>query len=118
MFDRLRNPRGGFTGLMTGLALMALSGFVLLLPLPRGLAVVLAGAVFLAGAASILSWRRARQEDRYDLRRLWDEPPPEPEEPYEDTVPEGDEAAPYCGWCDEAYAPGTRRCHRCGRELG
>ena len=44
--------------------------------------------------------------------------PPSEEEPYEDQLPEGEEGAPYCGWCDECYPPGTRRCPGCRRELG
>ena len=34
------------------------------------------------------------------------------------TVADDEIGAPYCGWCDEAYAPGTRRCRSCGRRLG
>jgi hypothetical protein len=113
MLSRLRDPGGGPSLLMAGLACLGLAAMLAAALGPLGMllgaAVAIAGLVFLA-----LAWKRQR-ETRYDLGRLFDAPEPEPEEPYEDTVPH--ESAPYCGWCDEAYPPGTRRCHRCGREL-
>jgi len=116
MFGKLREPGGGWSLIAAGMALLALSG-ILAGALPAagrlGLFLVLpaAGVVCLA-----LGWRR-RQADRYDLKRLFDAPPPEPEEPDEDTVSRDAVGAPYCGWCDEAHPPGAYRCRRCGREL-
>ena len=80
---------------------------------------MLGGVVLgLTGAGLMLHWWLRRRAERYDLNRLWEpEREAEPEEPWEDTVPH-DGAAPYCGWCDEAYPAGVRRCVRCGRELG
>jgi hypothetical protein len=82
--------------------------------------VILSAAVVVAVVAvGYRTWvrRRREREERYDLRRLYDPREPEVEEPFEDTVPEGNVGAPYCGWCDEAYPPGTYRCRQCGREL-
>jgi hypothetical protein len=116
MFSRFRDPRGRFTLLVSGIACLLLAAFLApatlttpLAALPLGLAV--------GGIACIVLWSRRRARDRYDLKRLFDEPPPVAEEPYLDQVPEGEVSAPYCGWCDEAYPPGTRRCLRCGRDL-
>ena len=117
MFAHLRDPRGGSTLLMAGVALLALAGFAGLVPLPRSISVWLIGLTAAAGLVCLGLWWRRRQSERYDLSRLWEEPAPPPEEPYEDTVPEGTEATPYCGWCDEAYPPGTHRCKRCSRKL-
>jgi hypothetical protein len=115
MFSRLRDPRGGYSLLMAGIACFLLAGFAGPI-LPFGFA--LPGMLFfaIAGLVFVGTWWSRRRSDPYDLRKLWDEEPPEPEEPLEDTVPE-DSTAPYCGWCDEAYPPGTGRCHRCGRVL-
>jgi hypothetical protein len=81
-------------------------------------ALIGAAVAFAVAVVLYRTWRRKRQEreERYDLRRLL-EPSFEPEEPREDTIPEGDAGAPYCGWCDEAYPPGTYRCRQCGRDL-
>jgi len=113
MFGRLRDPRGKGTLLMAGVALLALAGFLLALPAPAGMVAALAAAA--GGIGCLIAWGLAQRSDPYDLRRLGEEPSP-PEEPFEDTLSE--EGAPYCGWCDEAYAPGTRRCLRCARDLG
>ncbi len=115
MFGQIREPGGGFTLLAAGAACLALAAVWLLLPLPAPFGLVLALGEAAAGAVCVALWAARRRRDRYDLNRLWDAPTPEPEEPLQDTVPE--EAAPYCGWCDEAYAPGTYRCRRCGRDL-
>ena len=117
MFTKLRNPRGSFTRLAMGLAFLALAGIVLFLPLPALGALTLAVASAVVGLACLWSWWRLRQEERYDLRRLFEEPPPVAEEPDLETIPEGEESAPYCGWCDEAYPAGTYRCRHCGRSL-
>lgn len=116
MFSSFRDPNGKFTLLAAAVAFMALAMFTL--PF-QGTALAIIPVVLLVGSllCGVLWWRR-RQADRYDLRRLFDEPPPSLDEPYEDQIPEGEEGAPYCGWCDECYPPGTRRCTRCRRELG
>jgi hypothetical protein len=120
MFKQLRNPTGSSTRLMMGLAFLALAGVFLFVQLPGTVALILAAVSALLGLACLGSWWRLRQEERYDLQRLFDPPPPEPEseEPFLDAVPEGEASAPYCGWCDEAYPPGTYLCTRCGRSLG
>jgi hypothetical protein len=120
MFRHLRDPGGGASLLMGGLAALALGGFLLLTPLPAPLNLALGGAAGAGGAAAVTAWALRRRAARYDLNRLWEEGAPsrEPEEPYEETLAKGEEASPYCGWCDEVYAPGTRRCLRCNREIG
>jgi hypothetical protein len=117
MFGKLSDPKPQAALLRCGIACLALAGLSLSLlrsPLLAGIgALVGAGCL---GAWGFAAWRHSR-EGRYDLRRLWDAPPPEPEEPLSDTIPTEEDAAPYCGWCDEAYAPDTYRCTRCGRPL-
>jgi hypothetical protein len=118
MFSKLRDPRGGYTLLAAGLACLVLAGFLgaPLLPGPVGVGIM--GGFTAAGAACIWTWWRRRRAAGYDLTRLWEEPSPSEDVPYEDTIPPDEEGAPYCGWCDEAYPPGTGRCLRCGRDLG
>jgi hypothetical protein len=116
MFGQLRDGPGGFSLLAVGLALLALAGFFLVAPLPPALIGTVALLSFLAGAGCIGLWWQRRRAARYDLGRLWDDPPPAPEEPDEDVVPE-EAATPYCGWCDEVFPAGTWRCPRCGRQL-
>jgi hypothetical protein len=117
MFGNLRGPGGRFTLLMSGLALLLLAAVLLPAAAMARLAVVPA-ALALTGAACVVVWWRRRKAEQYDLKRLFDDPPAVPgEAPYEDTVAVDEDAAPYCGWCDEAYAPGVRRCVRCGRDL-
>lgn len=116
MFSRLRDPGGRYTLLMAGLALLVLAAWASPMLAAGALAVVPLG-LGLSGLACLGAWWRQRREARYDLNRLWTDLPPADEEPYEDALPEGEASSPYCGWCDEAYPPGTRRCLRCGREL-
>ena len=118
MFGRLRSPGGGFTLLAIGVACLALAGLLTPVLLAGTLGMAIAAGLALTGIGFIAAWWRERRRERYDLGRLWAERLPAEEEPYEDTVPEGEESSPYCGCCDEVYAPGTRRCFRCGRELG
>ena len=116
MFSNWRDPQGRFTLLAAAMALLLLA--LMTVPLLHGaLAVVPLGFGVASLACGIVWWRR-RQADRYDLRRLFDEPPASEDQPYEDHIPEGEVSAPYCGWCDECYAPGTQRCRRCNRVLG
>lgn len=117
MSGHFRSPGGRYTLVAAGVALLLLAAGAAALPLgPLGL-VLAAGALIAALVCFWRAWAAARA-DRYDLSRLFDAPPPEPEDPYDDTLPQADAAAPYCGWCDEAYAPGTRQCRTCGRPLG
>ena len=117
MFGRLRDSTPEGTLLRCGIASWALAGLLLAMfgSLP------LAGFPALVGTGCLVGWGytvwNRRKAERYDLRRLWDTPPPDPEEPLTDTIPANEEAVPYCGWCDEAHAPGTYRCTRCGRPL-
>ncbi|MFN3653225.1 MAG: hypothetical protein ACK47B_26890 [Armatimonadota bacterium] len=113
MFDLFRHPNGAFSLVAAGIALIALAALAGWLPFP-GVRFLALALLFGGAACFVLAWKRHR-DSRYDLSRLWEAPPPEPEEPYRDTVDE--EAAPYCGWCDEPHAAGTYRCTRCGREL-
>jgi nitrogen fixation-related uncharacterized protein len=116
MFSKLRDPRGKFTLLAAAIALLALAMFTL--PFQGTALAFVPVALLLASLVCGVLWWRGRKADQYDLRRLFDEPPPSKDEPYEDHIPEGEESAPYCGWCDECYPPGTYRCLRCKRELG
>lgn len=107
--------RGG-RFVVAGLACLALGGIAVTLAL--GAASAALGMV--AVGAALFCFQRAfaaSREERYDLRRLFDAPPPEPEDPRCDDIPEGEIGAPYCGWCDEAYPPGTARCRSCNRPL-
>jgi hypothetical protein len=102
--------------LVIGGALVALAAFLGgAVPLPGTLR-LLPLVPFAAGLALLWAGFRRRREARYDLRGLFEAPPAE-EEPRYDTVPDDEASSPYCGWCDEAYPPGTYRCTRCGREL-
>lgn len=116
MFGKLRDPQGGYSLLASGIALLVLAGWGILPALGTAW-IALPIVVAISGAGCLVAWWRRRRADPYDLRRLFDEPYRE-EEPYEDTVPQGEASAPYCGWCDECFPPGTHRCRRCGRELG
>ena len=117
MFEKLRGPGGGVSLLMIAAAFFGLAGMLVTTPLPTTFRFGLGLGAVIAGVGCAFRWWRERREARYDLSRLWDSPLADPDgaEPLEDTVV--DDAAPYCGWCDEAYAPGTPRCIRCGREL-
>jgi hypothetical protein len=116
MLSRLREPGGGMSFLAAGLACLALGGFILFVPLP-GIAQLGIGAVAMV-AAGVCFWRawQASRRDPYDLKGLWDREDP-PEEPEWDTLDSQDIPAPYCGYCDEVYEPGTHRCRQCGRSL-
>jgi hypothetical protein len=116
MFQFLRDPSGRFTLLAGAFALLALAGFTL--PLLRTRLVFLPLLLLVAGLACAVVWHRRQEQDRYDLKKLFDTPPPDLyDEPYEDVVEERDASAPYCGWCDECYPPGTYQCPRCRRAL-
>jgi hypothetical protein len=114
VFGHSRDPYGRFTGLASGIACLVLAG---MLALVGYWGMLVGAALALAGVGLIVRWWLGRRAERYDLKRLW-EPEPEPEEPWEDTVPADEEGSAYCGWCDEANPVGVRRCVRCGRELG
>jgi hypothetical protein len=102
MFSRLREPGGSFTLIAGAIACLRLN-------------LVIAGILAVVGLACLwFGWSRSRA-DRYDLSKLFDSPP---EEPHLDHIPRDEVSAPYCGWCDECYPPGTHRCRECGRELG
>src|SRR5688572_12441490 len=108
MFSRLREPGGGFSLIASGIAFLILAGFAVLTPIP-GVNLLISVALAVAGLGLLwTAWKRSRA-DRYDLGKLFDAPPPHPEEPVLDATPDDEIGAPYCGWCDEAYAPGTRR---------
>ena len=118
MFGKLRSPSGGGSLLLVAIALLALAGVLLATPLPRESSVMLSALSALAAVTLGAIWWRREQDTKYDLRRLYETPPADrrgPDEPHEDTV--DSDAAPYCGYCDEVYAPGTYRCERCGRGL-
>lgn len=116
MFSSLRDPHGKFTLLAAAIALLALAMFTL--PFQGTVLAFVPILLLIASLICGVLWWRGRRADQYDLRRLFDEPPPSEDEPYEDHIPEGEVSSPYCGWCDECYPPGTPRCLRCKRELG
>ena len=72
---------------------------------------LIVGALLLA----VRVWLRRRRVDPYDLKRLWDDPPADPDETDELL---SEYAGPYCHSCDEPHAPGTSFCRHCGRKLG
>jgi len=117
MFKELRDPNGRFTPLASAVALFVLAA--LSLPLMRTRLAVVPLGLLAAGVVNLVLWNRSRQRDKYDLRSLFDSPPPDDrDEPYLDAIPNEEVSAPYCGWCDECYPPGTQRCRRCNRALG
>src|SRR5688500_10435054 len=79
VFSKLREPGGGYSLLMIGLALLALAGLAL-----PAFGPVAAAIVALAGAGCAVLWWSKRSRERYDLSRLWDAPLPEPDEPVAD----------------------------------
>src|SRR4051812_25933887 len=100
---------------ISGTALLALGAVIASATSPgaMGLAIAMAAAGVIGLALG--GWQKRRE--RYDLNLLWEAPPPEPDEPTRDVIPDDEVGAPYCGWCDEAYPPGVRRCRSCGRDL-
>jgi hypothetical protein len=125
MFQNFRDPNGRFSRLSVGVACLLLSGGVLGLGaslsqfagMSSNLPAVLPAALLaLFGLSCIGAWWAERRAGRYDLRRLDDAPYPG-EEPHADALEPDETGAPYCGWCDKAYAPGTHRCGHCGRTL-
>jgi hypothetical protein len=117
MFSRLREPGGRFSLVVGGIACILLAALLVRLPL-RGMNLILAALLAVYGLACFWRAWSADRADRYDLRKLFDAPPTEPEEPHLDHIPRGETSAPYCGWCDECYPPGTKRCRGCNREIG
>jgi hypothetical protein len=117
MFRHFRDEHGNGSLLAAAVALLALS--VLLSPLLFRSILGLLISVAMVTASLVLGtvWWLRRRRDQYDLKRLWETPPPELEEPPLDVLPLGEEGSPYCGWCDEAYPPHTHRCRHCGRRL-
>ena len=101
---------------MAGAACVALAGYVLV-EAGRA-ALVLSPLLLAAGIACFVVWWVRQRAEKYDLNRLWEEPLPAADEPYHDTIDPNTVGAPYCGWCDEAYPPGTTSCLHCGRALG
>lgn len=117
MFQHLRDPNGKFTLLASALALLLLAGFAL--PLLRTRFALVPIALAAAAVACAVIWKKRQREDQYDLRKLFDTPAPdEQDEPFEDRIEDDEVSAPYCGWCDECYPPGTHQCPRCRRALG
>jgi hypothetical protein len=117
VFSGSRDPRGGYAPLMAAIAFLVLAAFAAGSGVLGSATVWLVVALLFGCGGSLGVWIQRKRAGRYDLNRLWDAPPPEPEEPLYDTLPPDELAAPYCGWCDEACAPNAYRCHRCGREL-
>ncbi len=121
MFSSSRDPRGGLTLLISGIALLLVGSLVPAL-LPPVVALPIAGVCVLIAVGCAVSWWRQRKVDRYDLSRLWDSPPADPVDPAPellDDFPQADELSGglYCAWCDEAHPEGTHRCRGCGRPL-
>lgn len=75
-----------------------------------GLGFVL-GAVLRAGFLLARRPRGGWRSDPYDLGRLWDEPPAEPEEP--DAAPE----LVYCHVCGNSSPAAFATCPECGNRL-
>lgn len=64
---------------------------------------------------AVTVWLRRKRVDPYDLKRLYDPPPEEIGEAYDDMVTE--ESGPYCHGCDHGNPVGTNFCQSCGRKL-
>ena len=119
MFRWLKNERGASTGIATGIACLALAGITADLGVPAPLKLLFSPILLLLGIVLIVAnWRRIRA-GRYDLTKLWEHPAADPleVEPWPVEFPERQAQSPYCGWCDEVYPPGNRRCTVCGRDL-
>ena len=100
-----------------------------LLLLVFGIPLVLAGGLYLlpglalsaAGGAGLVYFGvRVAQEQRdradpYDLSRLWDKPPPDPEEP--EHMADADALA-YCHRCVSSMPRNLGICPECGNRLG
>lgn len=88
---------------------------------PLSLAGKIIALVGLAGFAYssvrlIRSWGERRDTgDPYDLSRLWDKPPPEPELPERDAE---DDALVHCHRCGASMPAHVGVCLECGNRLG
>lgn len=108
-------PANRITRLFAGLVLLGMGAPLLLFRNPPIMVVGLAicgiglGAVVWQG---ILMWRERR--DPYDLSRLWDTPPPEPDQPLEAL---GDEDLIYCHRCGISMSEAHSICPKCGNFL-
>ena len=76
------------------------------------LPLTLIGVVVLFAAGVMV---RRKRIDKYDLKRLWDEPLPDPD-PIDELL--DDRSGPYCHSCDEPHDAGINFCRHCGRKLG
>jgi uncharacterized paraquat-inducible protein A len=75
---------------------------------------VLAAWLALHTILAVVQNRRPR-EDPYDLRRLWDETPPDSDEPEEDA---DDRDLAYCHRCGASLPKAYAVCPDCGNRLG
>lgn len=111
MLNELRHA----AGLIAALVLATL-GFFLIAGAP-----LIGGALLVLGAGAAF-WQAARlfrqraREDPYDLNRLWERPPPPPEEADENAV-DADEETLFCHQCGHAVPPAFARCPECGLRL-
>jgi hypothetical protein len=101
------------SGLLAGIALMAF-GAMLVVHLPIiGVMTVICGFFFTLYQIVLL---RQGDADPYDLRRLWDTPPPDEEDP--DDIPSSPNDPLYCHHCGCAVPSHLHRCPECGNRLG
>lgn len=111
--------RGGaanrITRLFAGLVLMAMGAPLLLYRNP--VALLLGLGICGAGLGAVI-WQGVRmwreRPDPYDLNRLWDTPPPEPDQPQEAF---GDEDLIYCHRCGISMPETHSICPKCGNFL-
>ena len=111
--------RGGaynrITRLFAGLILMAMGAPMLVF---RNPAIVLVGLSICGIGLGVVMWQGGQmwreRPDPYDLNRLWDKPPPEPDKPLETPA---DEDLIYCHRCGVSMSGIHAICPQCGSFL-
>jgi uncharacterized paraquat-inducible protein A len=108
-------PANRIMRLFAGLVLM---GFGAPLFLYHSLPAMLLGLLICGTGLGVVAWQGWRmwqeREDPYDLNRLWDKPPAEPDKALE---MRGDENLVYCHRCGISMSEAHSICPKCGHFL-
>jgi hypothetical protein len=112
--------RGGnynrITRLFAGLVVLAMGAPLLLF---RNPVILLLGAAICGIGFGAVVWQGVQmwreREDPYDLNKLWDTPPPEPDTP---TKTSADATLIYCHRCGSSMSEVHAICPQCGNFLG